>query len=124
MDYFEDFLTEAGYCDSSYYDKRTNKTYYRTKAKTKAKEIFTEQFRRWYPDKKKHIPANIKLTPLVCLIWYIGDGGLLNSNNNRSQTIKLSTHCFKKEEQELYLLPQLIQFEAKLKKADIGKNGV
>lgn len=121
MNYFKEFLTDAGYVDSSYYDKRTDKIYYHTRARTKAEEIFTEQFERWYPDKKKHIPLDIKLTPLVCLIWYIGDGGLIKAN--KTQTIKLSTQCFNKEEQEKYLLPQLIQFEAKIMKADIGKNG-
>lgn len=42
MNYFKEFLTDTGYYDSSYYDKRTDKTYYRTIAKTRVKEVFTE----------------------------------------------------------------------------------
>ena len=42
MNYFKEFLTDTDYYDSSYYDKRTDKTYYRTIAKTRVKEVFTE----------------------------------------------------------------------------------
>lgn len=121
MNYFQDFLTDSGYKDSSYFDKRTQKEYFHTAAKTKSLNIFTQQYSRWYVNKKKHIPEDLKISPLVCLIWYIGDGGLIKAN--KSQYIKLSTQCFSKEEQELYLLPQLKQFEAKLMKADLSKMG-
>lgn len=119
MNYFSDFITNAGICDSSSFDKRTNKTYFYSCAKTHALEVFTEERKRWYSD-KKHIPENLILTPLTCLIWYIGDGGLINGH---SQYIKLATNCFEKEEQERILLPQLSQFEAILTKADVGSNG-
>jgi len=97
MNYFDTFLTDARYYDSSSFDKRTNKEYFHTSAKTHALPLFTEQYNRWYPDGIKHIPHDLKLTPLACLIWYIGDGCLMNGN---TQAIKLSTQCFLKEEQE------------------------
>ena len=119
MDYFQEFLTDAGYYNSSYFDKRTKKEYCRTVAKTHALQVFTQQQKRWYKNKIKILPKDLVLTPLTCLIWYIGDGGLINSN--RSQYIKLSTQCFSKEEQEEILLPQLKQFEATLMKTDLNK---
>ena len=32
--------------------------------------------KHWYPNGKKIVPKDIKLTPLVCRQWYIGDGCL------------------------------------------------
>lgn len=121
MNYFQEFLTDAGYYNGSYFDERTGKEYYRTCAKTRALQIFTDQQKRWYKNKIKILPQDLVLTPLVCLIWYIGDGGLIKTN--RSQYIKLSTQCFSKEEQEEILLPQLSQFEATLVKTDLSKQG-
>lgn len=33
----------------------------------------------WYPEGKKEVPRGLKLTPLVCRQWYIGDGCLVKS---------------------------------------------
>ena len=84
-------------------------------------KFFTEEYNRWYKNKVKHIPYDLKLNPTICLIWYIGDGSILH--NKRTYYIKLSTNCFEKTEQEKILLPQLSLFEAKLLKGDVGKNG-
>lgn len=116
MNHFQKWLSGEGIRNSAYFDERTQKEYFRTTAKTYTNETFTEQYNRWYPQGEKHLPQDIVLTPLVCLIWYIGDGGIIHAN--RSEYIKLSTQCFSKEEQEQLLLPQLAQFEASLMKTD------
>ena len=103
----------------SYLDKRTNKVYTRYSIRSRVHKEFTELYYKWYKDKKT-LPKDLILTPYSILIWYIGDGGLINSN--RSQSIKLSTQCFNKEEQENILTTQLNLFEAKLMKADVGLN--
>ena len=103
----------------SYLDKRTNKVYTRYSIRSRVHEELTKIYYKWYKDKKT-LPKDLILTPLSILIWYIGDGGLINSNY--SQYIKLSTQCFNKEEQESILIYQLKLFEAKLMKADIGSN--
>lgn len=118
---FSDFLTDKGVYDCSYFDKRTKKVYYRSVAKTHVHPLFTEMHKMWYKDGKKHIPEDLILTPLMCLIWYIGDGAICN--NKRTQNIKLATQCFQKEELENILLPQLKDFEAALMKADVSKSG-
>lgn len=119
--YFNEYLSGEGIKDSSYMDKRTNKEYYRTTAKTYVNEAFTEEYYKWYKSGKKHIPQDLILTPLTCLIWYIGDGGICHGKH--TENIKLATQCFLKEEQETILLPQLQQFEATLMKGDIGSDG-
>lgn len=36
----------------------------------------TDQFNRWYPQGKKHVPSDLGLSPSTLLEWYIGDGSL------------------------------------------------
>ena len=114
--YFQEYWSGEGIKDTSYIDERTNKKYFRSQIKTYTNETFTEQYNRWYRNGIKHLPQDLVLTPLICLIWYIGDGGICHAN--RTEYIKLSTQCFSKDEQETILLPQLIQFEASLMKTD------
>lgn len=114
--YFQEYWSGEGIKDTSYIDERTNKEYFRSQIKTYTNETFTEQYNRWYKNGIKHLPQDLVLTPLICLIWYVGDGGICHAN--RTEYIKLSTQCFSKEEQETILLPQLIQFEASLIKTD------
>lgn len=106
---------------TSYHDKRTDKVYTRYYFKTCSNSTFTEYYNKWYRNHIKYPPDDFKLTPLSCLVWYIGDGGLINSKY--SQEIKLSTHCFSRESQEKILLPQLEQFNSYLVKADKNKLG-
>ena len=97
---------------SKYFDKRTNKEYERCDFRTKANLIFTKLYYKWYDNKIKIIPQDLTLTPLICLIWYLGDGSLLK--HERSQYIHLCTDNFRKEDIENILLPQLKQFEPHL----------
>ena len=121
MNYFQEYLTKAGICESDYLDQRTNKIYHRSLAKTYSNDAFTQEKQHWYQNGKKIIPDDLILTPTTCLIWYIGDGCI--SHGKRTQNIKLATQCFSKEDQEKIILPQLQKFEASLMKADISKDG-
>ncbi len=118
---FQDILYNEGIKYITYNDKRTNKTYERYTFRTITDVGFEKERKLWYPDGIKHIPNSLKLNSTICLIWYIGDGGICN--NEHTQYIKLSTQCFNKEEQEDILLPQLYDFNATLMKADIGLDG-
>ena len=103
------------------YDKRTNKVYHRYVFKSLTNPVFVNEYYRWYPDGIKHVPSDIVLTPLTCLIWYIGDGSLISGKY--TQDIKLSTHCFPKSEQETLLLPKLSNFLATIHIAGKSKAG-
>ena len=120
QEYFKEYVSSEIY-KYTFFDVRTNHEYTNYSFKTLSNSTFTEIYNCWYHNGIKKIPQNLKLNPLICLIWYIGDGSICNVN--RTQYIKLSTHCFSKEDQENILLPQLSQFEAKLMKASLGKNG-
>ena len=119
---FESILYKEGIKYCSQFDKRTGKTYDRYTFRTITDKCFKKERELWYPDGIKHIPNNLKLNPTICLIWYIGDGGICNLK--RSQHIKLSTQCFNKEEQEDILISQLSDFEASLTKGDMSKDHV
>ena len=93
------------------YDKRTKKVYNRYTFRTLTNTIFTKIRNKWYPEGKKIIPSDLKLTPLTCLIWYLGDGYLSSNGNKTSQELIFSTDCFVKEDLETILLPQLKEFE-------------
>lgn len=119
---FMQYSYSEGIKHYKYTDKRTNKMYERYTFRTITDKGLTEFYNEWYVDRIKHLPKSLTLTPTTCLIWYIGDGGICNSSKHNGQCIKLATNCFKKEEQETILLPQLINFEARLCLAGKGKH--
>jgi len=90
------------------YDNRTDKSYTRHCFRSVCDTTFRAVHRLWYPCGVKMIPRDTKLSPLSCLIWYLGDGGL----NKQTGNITLATNCFAREEIEEILLPQLSQFVA------------
>ena len=115
--YFNDIITPAGIYNRAYCDGRTNKQYFYSAFRTYANKTFTDIYNEWYINKKKIIiPKNLQLNSTICLIWYIGDGGIISAK--QSEFIKISTHCFTKESQEEILLPQLKDFNASLMKTD------
>jgi hypothetical protein len=117
--YFLDITTNryrTGSCESVRYDIRTNKMYSTSTFRTKSDTIFTTIRNSWYDSKNvKVIPKKIILTPLTCLIWYIGDG-CLNQDyiNNGTNSLKLATYCFDDNEIKEILLPQLSIFDARI----------
>lgn len=62
---------------------------------------------KWYPEGKKIVPKDIKLTPLVVRQHYIGDGHLAHPKNSRPY-IRLCTNSFSISDVER-LITQLIK---------------
>jgi len=61
---------------------------------------------RWYTvNRKKIVPKDVRITRQSVLLWYLGDGTLINKNN--TCTIRLSTDSFDKSEIEDILIPGL-----------------
>lgn len=80
--------------------KRYLKTLSQWSGETKSNRYFLDQRKRWYPQGKKIVPENIRLTPLSLLLWYLGDG----SYNVRDNYIFLSTQGFAAENVEFLCL--------------------
>jgi len=70
--------------------------------------------RKWYPEGKKIVPKDIKLTPLTCRQWFIGDGSLVHQNNQRPY-IRFATFGFTVSDINL-LVEQLIKLGFKTNK--------
>ena len=71
--------------------------------KSMASTTFTKYRKEWYPNGIKIVPHSIKLTPIVVLHWYIGDGSISDSNG-----ITLCTDSFD-ESSIFFLLQELLQ---------------
>lgn len=86
----------------SYFDKRYEKTYTNYSFYTQRNITFLRLRQKWYPQDKKIVPRDLRLSPLTCLWWYIGDGTL----NPTQQYILLYTNGF--EENDVNFLINLL----------------
>jgi len=68
-------------------------------------------YKKWYPEGKKIVPKDIKLTPLTCRQWYIGDGCLEHPINGNPH-IRMGTYGFLIEDVR-WLVKQLIELGIK-----------
>lgn len=62
-----------------------------------------KQYLRWYPEnaegkRVKRPPADIRITPKSLMLWYLGDGSVVQQNN--TVVIRLSTDAFLPEDVE------------------------
>lgn len=121
--YFDKYKSGKGIYSSKRYDERTNKFYQKSMFVTNRSVTLTNEREKWYIDNVKHIPNDLVLTPLMCLVWYIGDGSLSRNKKHNAQCITLATNCFEKNEIENILLPQLSRFDARIAKNGSGKDG-
>lgn len=64
-------------------EKRKGKIYYHYCSCSYA-ELYPF-YKRWYPNGKKIVSRDLKLTPLVCRQWYIGDGSLRHSTSKNGR---------------------------------------
>lgn len=68
------------------------------------------QYQRWYKyrDGKfiKSVPTDVRITPISVMMWYLGDGSLVTSEDNSTVMLRLSTDGFTKDEVE-YLVIKL-----------------
>jgi len=79
-------------------DKRTGKIYSGWYLGSKRDIFLTEQRKRWYPNEKKIVPKDIKLTPKCLLWWYIGDGHLARKPRSKSRRVVLACEGFKERD--------------------------
>jgi len=67
-----------------------------------------ENYERWYTEeRKKVVPTDLKLMPIVLNQWYIGDGGF-DSDKGYLRQIQIAAHSFSYEERE-FLVEMLIE---------------
>jgi hypothetical protein len=58
---------------------------------------FYQQYLRWYPEadgrRPKEPPQDVRITPTSVMLWYLGDGSVVDNGNNSMQ-LRLSTDGF------------------------------
>jgi hypothetical protein len=104
---FKDFCND-GVKEKDCFDKRTLKTYKGVWFRTRVTEVFTPYKRKWYPSGNKIIPKDLKLTPLICAIWFCDDGSIIRVSKTNCK-LQLATDGFQKKEVEF--LSSLLQKE-------------
>jgi len=116
VEFFKSFFEQFSGNDiieTSYLDKRTNKFYTSYRFRSSLNVGLNEYREKWYVDGVKIIPIDLKLTPKICLMWYLGDGSIQQCySENRTDLIKLSTNCFNEKDVDEILIPQLSYFFA------------
>jgi LAGLIDADG DNA endonuclease family len=108
---FKDFCNE-GVKKRNYFDKRTNQIYYGVWFRTRVSKVFTPYKKKWYSNGEKIVPRDLKLTPLICAIWFCDDGSIIYVGKNKTgRRISLYTDNFSKKE---------VIFLRKLLKSNLG----
>jgi hypothetical protein len=90
-------LSKFGVAQSGLYKYEAswnNKIYTKYNYMSKWYREFKDIRKKWYPDGKKIVPQDIKLTPTVIRQWYIGDGCLVKYKDSRAVNIQLSTDSY------------------------------
>src|ERR1019366_758843 len=97
-DIFKDFCEHA----PKTYDRKRKDGSIRSiiiNLETKSCKAFSEQYKRWYPNGKKIVPKDLKLTPLIIAIWLADDGTIGGSSDkNHRLRIKISSCGFTKSD--------------------------
>ena len=75
---------------------------------TRTDPIYMPFYNHWYPNGKKRLPSDLKITPSLLLTEYLGDGFLQADAYKKLQHIELGTYGFAPESL-LELLPKLSQ---------------
>jgi hypothetical protein len=79
-------------------------------SRSKTHPDITKLAKRWYPNGKKIVPLDVRITPTSILLWYLGDGsvgGHKESERLMSTNLSLATCGFTPEENNNILIPKL-----------------
>jgi hypothetical protein len=91
-----------------HYTKLFNNTYEQCSFYTKNNEAFTREQVRWYKDKVKFSPRDLKLSPVAIAHWICDDGHVTFNKLPYRFKIELSTHGFIKDDVD-FLANQLCE---------------
>ena len=80
---------------------------------------------RWYSglNQTKKIPIDVRITPISCMLWYLGDGSFHYEPNGNMSLLRLATCSFDKKDLNEIIIPKLkshnIECDANNSKNDI-----
>jgi len=53
---------------------------------------------RWYPNGKKKVPKDVRITPTSIMLWYLGDGSIVVDNKTNAVWAQFATCSFDRED--------------------------
>ena len=89
---------------------------------TRAYRELREQRDRWYPDDKKRVPNDIRITPLSVRTWFLEDGTWYKNKRGRGEEIHLYAYAFTRE--GLYRLVERLKNVLDTSRIHVDKKGV
>jgi hypothetical protein len=90
---FKNLCTETAFKEIERYDARYDKINKQVSFRTRAIPAFKSYYEKWYPNKKKIVPLDLTLTPLICAVWFADDGCVMHTGK-KSLTLKIATDGF------------------------------
>lgn len=63
---------------------RSGKPYEYCYIRTRTNSLLTTLHRAWYSGRRKVVPLSLVLTPIIILVWYLGDGCLSWTRGNKT----------------------------------------
>ncbi len=81
-----------------------------------------KQAERWYPNGKKKVPIDVRITPTSLLLWYLGDGSITKSGI--SYTVRFATCSFEPEDIDNILIPKMEALGLEVWRDKCGKNDI
>jgi hypothetical protein len=106
-------------------DARTNKIYKSCSFRTQVSPVISSIKNKWYINATKIIPLELRLTPLICAIWFCDDGSVVRcGSSKKGLRISLYTDSFLKKEVEFLqsLLHQAIDIQFKIARKNSMKD--
>lgn len=99
-EYLINFFKEYDSTVSKYNDKKMKQGFSFNGRTKYSKELYQQRL-RWYPEDQggksfKQVPNDVEITPTSVMMWYLGDGSVINQNNWQSMKVRLSTDGFKR----------------------------
>ena len=98
FDILRDFQTKDSITHSSFFDKRTQKRYYRAYFHTSYCEVFNEYCDKWYPNGKKVVPNDLDLNTNIMAVWFLDDGCIYTPARLYTFEITFATNGFTRDE--------------------------
>jgi len=92
----KDLCTDKGITVSDRKDSRTGTISTMATFTTKSLLIFKKLRYKWYPEGKKIVPRDLKITPLMLAVWIADDGHILKDENHYE--IQIATNGFEFED--------------------------
>lgn len=76
-------------------------------SRTRTHPDIVGQAKRWYPNGKKVVPKDVRITPTSILLWHLGDGSLTYNKRSNICQVRLATCSFSCQEINDVLIPKL-----------------